>query len=139
MSLRYRALPVPARHPASKPLSSYATMDNIAHTLVGAAIGRTVGDSRIPAPAILGALAANSPDITEYLPGVRIHWGSRLAMTEHRGITHSLVGAAIQAAAFVLVTALVLRPAYRRDRRPLPWGTLAGLYGAALASHLLMD
>ena len=37
-------------------------MDNIAHTLVGAAIGRTVGDSRIPAPAILGAIAANSPD-----------------------------------------------------------------------------
>jgi len=114
-------------------------MDNIAHTLVGAAIGRTIGDSKMQAPALLGAIAANSPDFTEYVPGLRIHWGSPLAMTEHRGITHSLAGAAIQAAVFVLITALALTPESRREHRPIPWGTLIALYGAALASHLLMD
>jgi membrane-bound metal-dependent hydrolase YbcI (DUF457 family) len=114
-------------------------MDNIAHTLVGAVIGRSVGDSRIPAPAILGALAANSPDITEYLPGPwQIHRRSPLGMTEHRGLTHSLLGAAIQAAIFVILTGLAIS-ALRRDDRPIPWGKLAALYGAALVSHLLMD
>lgn len=114
-------------------------MDNIAHTLVGAAIGRATGDSRVPAPAILGAIAANSPDLTEFLPGMPRLRGSELRFTAHRGITHSLLGAAIQAAVFVLITGLALLPTYRRENRRVPWGTLIGLYAAALASHLLMD
>ena len=114
-------------------------MDNIAHTLVGAAIGRTVGDSRIPAPAILGAIAANSPDISEYVPGPwQIIRRSPLGMTQHRGITHSLLGAAIQAAIFIALTGLAWHR-FRRDDRPVPWGRLTALYTAALASHLLMD
>lgn len=114
-------------------------MDNIAHTLVGAALGRTIGDSRVPAPAILGAIAANAPDLTEYLPGMPRLRASPIRFAEHRGITHSLIGAALQAAVFVLVTGLILRRAWRRQQRPVPWGALIALYGAALASHLLMD
>lgn len=114
-------------------------MDNIAHTLVGAAIGRSIGDSRVPAPAILGAVAANAPDLAEYLPGGGVDWRSPLRITQHRGITHSLAGAAVQAAAFVLVTGLLLQWTRRRDHRPVPWGTILALYAAALGSHLLMD
>ncbi|HYK11292.1 MAG TPA: metal-dependent hydrolase [Gemmatimonadales bacterium] len=109
-------------------------MDNIAHTLVGAALGRAIGDSRIPAPAILGALAANAPDYTEYLPGMPPR-----SNFNHRGITHSLIGAAIQAAVFIIVTGVVMIPLWRRENRPVPWKTIIGLYTAALASHLLMD
>lgn len=109
-------------------------MDNIAHSLVGAALGRAIGDSRVPAPALLGALAANAPDFTEYLPGMPPR-----SNFNHRGITHSLVGAGIQAAVFVLVTGLIMLPFWRRENRPVPWKTIIALYAAALASHLLMD
>ena len=44
-------------------------MDNIAHTLVGAALGRTVADRRAPYPALVGAFAANLPDIIERIIG----------------------------------------------------------------------
>ena len=114
-------------------------MDNIAHTLVGAALGRAIGNSRIPAPALLGAVAANAPDFNEFLPGMPRLWGSPLAMTAHRGITHSLLGASVQAAVFIIVTGLLMVPASRREQRPVPWSTIIALYAAALASHLFMD
>lgn len=114
-------------------------MDNIAHTLVGGLIGRAIGDSKVPAPDLLGAIAANAPDFNEYLPGMPPLWGSRLAAMNHRGITHSLLGAGIQAAVFIVVTGLLLVPSCRREQRPVPWRTLMGLYAAALASHLMMD
>lgn len=109
-------------------------MDNLAHTLVGAAIGRAIGDSRVPAPALLGALAANAPDYNEFLPGMPPR-----SNFNHRGITHSLLGAAIQTAVFVIVTGLLMLPGCRRENRPVPWKTILGLYSAALASHLFMD
>jgi len=114
-------------------------MDNLAHTLVGAAIGRVAGDSRVPAPAILGAVAANAPDWTELFTGVRLHRFTALAAAEHRGITHSLAGAAVQVVLFTLLTALALRPTSRRTGTPIPWGTLFLLYAGAVASHLVMD
>jgi len=114
-------------------------MDNLAHSLVGAAIGRVAGESRVPAPAILGAIAANAPDWTEPFLGVGLHRATPLLAAAHRGITHSLAGAAVQVVAFTLLTGLALRPASRRANAPIPWGTLLLLYGAALASHLVMD
>ena len=114
-------------------------MDNLAHTLVGAAIGRATGESRIPAPALLGAVAANAPDWTELFTGVGLRRASPLMAAAHRGITHSLVGAAVQVAAFTLITGLALRPRSRRTNAPVPWTVLVLLYTAALASHLIMD
>ena len=40
-------------------------MDPLAHTLVGAALGRAVSDRRIPWAGLLGAIAGNAPDWTE--------------------------------------------------------------------------
>ena len=114
-------------------------MDNIAHTLVGAVLGRAIGDDKVPAPALLGAIAANAPDFNEFLPGMPPLWGSPLAMTAHRGITHSILGAGIQAAVFIVVTGFLLLPSSRRQQRPVPWLTIVALYTAALASHLFMD
>ncbi|HTY06813.1 MAG TPA: metal-dependent hydrolase [Gemmatimonadales bacterium] len=114
-------------------------MDNLAHTLVGAAIGRVTGESRVPAPAILGAVAANAPDWTELFTGIRLRRDTPIMAAAHRGITHSLVGAAVQAAVFTVITGLALRSRSRRTNAPVPWGTLILLYTAALASHLCMD
>src|SRR2546428_12489474 len=75
-------------------------MDNIAHTLVGAALGRAVADRRAPYPALVGAFAANLPDIIERIiapAGRRFDY-----LTMHRAITHSLVGAAGQIAVLTL-------------------------------------
>jgi len=42
-------------------------MDNLAHTLVGAALGRAVADRKAPAAGWIGAIAGNAPDWSELL------------------------------------------------------------------------
>src|SRR6266516_1676714 len=81
-------------------------MDNIAHTLVGAALGRAVADHRAPAPALLGAFAANVPDIAELFLGLRPGRRSDY-ITLHRGITHSLIGALVEVALLTLAAVTV--------------------------------
>src|SRR5439155_337534 len=81
-------------------------MDNIAHTLVGAALGRAVADHRAPAPALLGAFAANVPDIAELFLGLRPGRRSDY-ITLHRGITHSLIGALVEVALLTLAAGTV--------------------------------
>ena len=81
-------------------------MDNIAHTLVGAALGRAVADRRAPAPALLGAFAANVPDIAELFLGLRPGHRSDY-LTLHRGITHSLIGALVEVALLTLAAGTV--------------------------------
>src|SRR2546422_5387425 len=75
-------------------------MDNLAHTLVGAALGRAVADRKVPAAGWIGAIAGNAPDWSELLvsPGA---WGGAPGsapayLVYHRGITHSFVGAVIE-------------------------------------------
>src|SRR5256885_4452308 len=70
-------------------------MDNLAHTLVGAALGRAIADRKVPAPAIVGAFAANLPDIAELFFGLRPGRRSDY-LTLHRNITHSFIGAAVE-------------------------------------------
>src|SRR5574341_451971 len=105
-------------------------MDNLAHSLVGAALGRAAGGGRVRHPALLGAVAGNLPDLSELVTGDM--W-SGAYLAEHRGHTHSLFGAAIELAVFVGVGWLF--------RRRLG-GTSTSLLlvaGPAIASHLLMD
>src|SRR5436190_877413 len=71
-------------------------MDNLAHTLVGAALGRAVAGRELPAAGWVGAIAGNAPDWAELLlqPAA---WTARAGgeyLVYHRGITHSFVGAA---------------------------------------------
>jgi membrane-bound metal-dependent hydrolase YbcI (DUF457 family) len=113
-------------------------MDNIAHTLVGAALGRAVADQRAPLPALTGALAANMPDIAERLlvpPGRPFDY-----LTMHRQITHSLLGAVVQIAVLtVLMWGVGAWWARRRGtERPSSRWILA-LIAAAVMSHLFMD
>lgn len=111
-------------------------MDNLAHALVGAALGRAVADARVPRAALLGAVAANLPDLTELLYRRPLRGIAYLEL--HRGFTHSLAGAGLEIATCTLLVGVVL--AWRaRGVRGAPWGALLALFGATVASHLYMD
>src|SRR3989449_9228480 len=75
-------------------------MDPLAHTLVGAALGRAVAGRDVPAAGWIGAIAANAPDWSELVLKPDL-WPPRAGgeyLVFHRGITHSFVGAAVVAA-----------------------------------------
>ncbi|MFN2572438.1 MAG: metal-dependent hydrolase, partial [Gemmatimonadales bacterium] len=110
-------------------------MDNLAHALVGAALGRAVADRHVARAGLIGIVAANAPDWTEFfigLPGTRADY-----LTLHRGITHSMIGACIEILALVLLIGGAWR-VWRRSTAP-PWRWLAACIGAAVLSHLYMD
>jgi inner membrane protein len=113
-------------------------MDNLAHALVGAALGRAVAHGRVPQAALIGAVAANAPDWTEFLIGFR---GRRIDYySMHRGITHSFLGAAVEIAALTLVVGLGAMWWARRRGAPRPqWRWLTLCVGVTVLSHLMMD
>src|SRR2546422_254186 len=119
-------------------------MDNLAHTLVGAALGRAVADRKVPAAGWIGAIAGNAPDWSELLvsPGT---WGGAPGsapayLVYHRGITHSFVGAVIEIVVLTGLVGLILTWRTRADTgaRP-PWRWIAVCVAAAVASHLYLD
>lgn len=118
-------------------------MDNLAHTLVGAVIGRALADGRIPAPALVGMVAANAPDWAELLYGLP-WWSREEYLRLHRGITHSLIGALVEIAALVLLIGAAVA-LWRRRRGapsaagPVPWGSLTLCIAVAVLSHPYMD
>lgn len=118
-------------------------MDNLAHALVGAAIGRAVADRHVARAGLIGVVAANAPDWTELfigLPGTRAEY-----LVLHRGITHSLIGALIQAIGLTLLIGGGWRAArwwLGRSGRSVAvpaWRWLLLCIGAAVLSHLYMD
>ena len=118
-------------------------MDNLAHALVGAALGRAVADRHVPRAALIGIVAANVPDLSELLiglPGTRADY-----LVLHRGITHSLVGATVEIVALTLLIGAgwrLARSILGRHGRAVAvpaWGWLATGIGAAVLSHLFMD
>ena len=118
-------------------------MDNLAHALVGAALGRAVADRHVARAGLIGIVAANAPDWTELLIGLP---GSRADfLVLHRGITHSLIGALVEVAALTLLIGGAWRAARwwleRRGRAVAvpPWRWLAACIGATVLSHLYMD
>jgi len=113
-------------------------VDNLAHALVGAALGRAVADPKVPRAALLGAVAANAPDWAELfigLPGDRADF-----LLLHRGITHSLAGALLETIGLTLLVGLGARLWVRwRGGVAPPWGRLALCIGVTILSHLYMD
>jgi inner membrane protein len=117
-------------------------VDNLAHALVGAALGRATADPKLPRAALLGAVAANAPDWAELFIGLPGDGSDYLVL--HRGITHSLAGALIETITLTLLVGLGARWWVRRRGRrgggvAPPWGWLAACIGVAVLSHLYMD
>jgi inner membrane protein len=108
-------------------------MDNLAHALVGAALGRAVADRHVPRAGLIGVVAANAPDWAELFTGYP--WPRPEYLVEHRGITHSLLGAVIETAGLVLIIGVVLLLLRRRPA----WGWLLLCVGTTVLSHLYMD
>ncbi len=115
-------------------------VDNLAHALVGAAIGRAAGGDEIPAAGWIGAVAANAPDWSEPLVGFRFDRGSGAYYSLHRGITHSFLGAAVETVAITLVLwGIFVLLRRRTERRAVDPFALLLLVFLAVASHLYMD
>lgn len=117
----------------------FPRVDNLAHTLVGAALGRAIAGRRVPAAGWIGAIAANAPDWGELLIGFRPNRGNLAYYELHRGITHSFVGAAVETAGLALMVLGIL--ALSRKKRALAptLGPLLLLLAACVASHLYLD
>ena len=117
-------------------------MDNLAHTLVGAALGRAVADRRVPAAGWIGAVAGNAPDWCELLisPGAWSPRGGPSYLIYHRGITHSLLGAGLETALVTALVGLTLRWWPGRDTGGrVRWGWIAACVAITVASHLYLD
>src|SRR5574341_2396343 len=139
---RPQSMRSPSLRPAVNPLRarhlSFQVMDNLAHALVGAALGRAVAGSRIPRAAWLGAVAANAPDWAELFTGYP--WPGAQYLARHRGITHSLLGLVLEIAALTALLALGLAWWQRRRDRPVtPWWWVLLYVAATVLSHPLMD
>src|SRR6266446_4899161 len=115
-------------------------MDNLAHALVGAALGRAVADRHVPRAGLVGAVAANMPDWAETFFG---YWGWSRAdfLVQHRGITHSLAGALVQIPVLILIIGLIARAwtRWRGSGSIPPWRWLTLCVAIAFLSHLFMD
>lgn len=118
-------------------------MDNLAHALVGAALGRAVADRRVPAAAAIGVIAGNAPDLFELVvrpAALELPHANLSYLVTHRGITHSLFGAAVETVVLAAVVGLLLGWHDRRTRAaPVAWGWVVACVAAAVVSHLYLD
>ena len=110
-------------------------MDNVTHSLLGAALAKTrLGQSTPLAPVAL-VVAANLPDFENF---VLAFFDRPTNMVHHRGLSHALVGVAILIPTFATLVWWLSR----RIRASGPPGSFATLLlGTALAvgSHPLLD
>ena len=117
-------------------------MDPLAHTLVGAALGRVVAGRDVPAAGWIGAIAANAPDWSELVLKPDL-WPPRAGgeyLVFHRGITHSFVGAVVEAAVLTGLFGILLRLWAGRAMLPPPsWRWVAACVATTVASHLYLD
>lgn len=113
-------------------------MDNLAHTLVGACLGRAVAGHRLERAALLGAVAANAPDWCELFTGYP--WPGAQYLAQHRGITHSLLGAGVEIVGLtILVNAAAVWWARRRGAPAVSLWWILGCVAICVLSHLYMD
>ncbi len=106
-------------------------MDLLSHALLGAAIGEATVGRRIGRRGMaMGAVTALLPDL-DVLGHFFLPHAQQLAF--HRGITHSLLVAAI----LPLILAWLIRRNKTNATVPYPQWTI--LFGLALLSHLLLD
>lgn len=122
-------------------------MEPVTHVLTGACLARSGLNRRAAYATLAMAIAAEFPDV-DVLWGLR---GPVEGFVHHRGITHSLIGLPLEAAALTGLFWAV--HAWRMRRQPVEntpgggagaaapvrWGVLYGLILLALFSHLALD
>jgi inner membrane protein len=113
-------------------------VENLCHTLVGAALARAGLDRLSPLATPVAVVAANLPDVDV----VSMWWGDLAYLEHHRGITHSALGLAVQAPVLAALGTAWDRLVRRRrdpDAAPARFGGLTIVSAAGLASHTLLD
>ncbi len=113
-------------------------MDNLTHSLVGLTAAKAGLEKFSPGATTLCVLAANSPDIDIVVLLFKGRWAF---LQHHRGITHSIVGAAVLALALPLVFYLGDRIIARIKTRD-PRVRLKGLLLVSIlitATHPVLD
>src|SRR5258705_8817076 len=113
-------------------------MDNLTHSLVGLTAAKAGLDKLSPGATTLCVLAANSPDADILVLKFRGRWAF---LEHHRGITHSIVGAALIALALPLVFYFGDR-IIAQIRKREPQVKLQGLLIASIlvtATHPVLD
>lgn len=113
-------------------------MENVCHTLFGWALARAGIDRATPLATATLIAASNLPDVDS----VSLWWGDLAYLEHHRGLTHSLVGLAVQGP--VLAGAFVAYDRIWRRRRtpdasPAKFGALTLVALVGLFAHLLLD
>lgn len=110
-------------------------MDNITHSLLGAALAKTrLGESSPLAPAAL-VVGANLPDFENFILAFFDHSTN---MVQHRGLSHALLGVAVLIPAFTLLVRGVERWLVCKKPARSPATLLLGLT-LAIGSHPLLD
>ncbi len=108
-------------------------MDNITHTLCGFALARAGGDRLGPGATATLVVAANFPDCD--VVGIPLGFGPAWFLCHHRGLTHSVLGLAVEAVLLGVVAALIARAAGRAASA----SRLSCAAALGLASHLALD
>lgn len=110
-------------------------MDNLTHSLLGAAIAKTPLGRASPLAPLAFVVAANLPDFENF---VLAFYDQPTNMLHHRSITHGVVGVAVLAPLFTLLVWAADRRLARGSPRRSWWPLLGGVTLAAW-SHPLLD
>jgi inner membrane protein len=114
-------------------------MDNVTHTLVGAALGAAGlrRMSRLAGPALL--IGANLPDVDAFV----YVFDSTVALAVRRGWTHGILALVVWpfvlAGLLIGCDALAARVRRRDNHEPVPWRPLLLVCAIAVWSHPLLD
>jgi len=114
-------------------------LENAAHTLCGLALARAGADRLSPLATVAVVVGANLPDsdVLGYPFG-----GQPYYLCHHRGLTHSLLGMAVESfllAGVICLAALAFRRVLSREGPPLRFRGLWLAAGIGLLSHLVLD
>ncbi|MEZ4412952.1 MAG: metal-dependent hydrolase [Gemmatimonadales bacterium] len=107
-------------------------MDNLCHTLVGAALAQSGLKKRSPLGTATLLIAANLPDVDV----ISLAWGSTAGLAFRRGWTHGVL--ALSLWPFLLAAVMVGFDRVGKQRGARFW-PLAGLAAIGVASHTLLD
>lgn len=104
-------------------------MDNLCHSLAGAAIAQAGFARRVPRATLLAVIAANIPDVDAFL---YLGADSAFAVSFRRGWTHGLPALALWALALAMLFAWW-------NRRRLSWTAFLPVAAIAVVSHPVLD
>jgi inner membrane protein len=113
-------------------------MDNLCHTLVGAALAEAGGRRFTPLATATLILGANLPDVDV----AALAWGPAAAVAWRRGVTHGVLALALLPpllAVAVLAWDRRVRLRRRPDARPASPPALLGLAAVAVLTHPFLD